>query len=99
MWEEFAKYGLVGLLAGAIVILLFFVIKWTLATTKTILDQAAKERECWLQAFNDHTQQAKEFHSQVTEAHKYQRDEHRELANISKEIVLTLGRINGFKTH
>jgi hypothetical protein len=28
---------------------------------------------------NDHTSQAKEFHTQVSEAHKYQRDEHEKL--------------------
>lgn len=43
-WQQF---GLIGLMNGAIVFLLFKIIVWTLATTKEILNQSAEERKAW----------------------------------------------------
>jgi len=86
LWKEF---GLPGLIMFAVITLLFFVIKWTLSTTKEIMSQAAKERESWIRALAEHTEQAKSFHAEVKEAHSYQREEH-------KEMIRCLGRINGW---
>jgi len=91
------EFGLGIVLALAMTTLLFVIIKWTLATTKDILNQAAKERECWHKAISEHTEQAKVFHDSVQEAHKYQREEHKEMIGQLKEITITLGRINGYK--
>lgn len=77
------------------------------------LKQAIAERDNWLKAIdkqNDtwslHTQQAKIFHELVNEAHKYQREEHTKMIDIlnsgiseHKEMILTLGRINGYTDH
>lgn len=79
-----------GLNEVAIIALLFLIVKWTLATTKEILHQAADERMKSIKAWEEHTQQAKAFHDQVAEAHKHQREEH-------KEMIQILGRINGYK--
>ena len=94
---SWSQYGLLGLMVCAIVTLLFIIIKWTLATTRDILNTAReerelsnKERECWMKAFNAHTEQAKLFHESVKDAHDYQRQEH-------KEMIEILGRINGYK--
>jgi uncharacterized phage-associated protein len=93
----FKEYGLVGVIMFAVIALLFFVVKWTLQTTRDIMVQAAKEREAWQAAIGnvndcikEHTSQARAFHEQVNEAHKFQREEH-------KEMITTLGRINGYK--
>ena len=100
-WQQ---YGLLGLTIGSITFLLFLVIKWTLETTKSILAQAAKEREAWTKAISDHTEQAKAFHESVKEAHDYQREEHRKLAEqqlktclCMEQVEKALGRINGYK--
>lgn len=100
-WQQF---GLIGLMIGAIVALLFIIIKWTLATTKEILKQASDERECWIRAFNDHTAQAKSFHDEVKNAHEHQRREHEKLQEQQIKSILcldqvekALGRINGYK--
>lgn len=87
LWKEF---GLNGLIMFAVVALLFFVIKWTLATTKEIMAQAAEERKSWINAISEHTQQAKSFHDEVKDAHNFQRQEH-------QEMIKCLGRINGYK--
>lgn len=106
----FKDYGLLGLIMGSVVALLFFVIKWTLATTRDILSQAARERESWQkavermsEAWTAHTAQALQFHEMVTEAHKFQREEHlRMLDNQNivsaslKQVEQALGRINGY---
>lgn len=110
-WHAFEQFGLLGLVIGAIIFLLFLVIKWTLATTKEILNQAAREREEWVKAFNLHTEQAKLFHESVKEAHIYQRQEHAAFAENQNEsskamalicqglgqVEQALGRINGYK--
>ena len=75
---------------GSVIILLFCVIKWTLATTKEIMKQSAIERESWIKALTEHTQQAKTFHEEVKDAHNFQRVEH-------QEMIKVLGRINGYK--
>lgn len=109
-WQLFKDYGLLGLVVGGNIFLLFLVVKWTLATTRDILNQAAKERESWVKALTDHTIQAQRFHDSITEAHNYQRQEHQKLAenqaNGSQSIALVcqalgqvesaLGRINGY---
>ena len=100
----FKEYGLLGITIGSVIILLFIVIKWTLATTRDIMKQASIERECWTkvvdrmnEAWNNHTVQAREFHDSVQEAHKHQREEHSKMIDNLAEITHTLGRINGYK--
>ena len=107
-WQEF---GLIGIIMGAVIFMLFKVISWTLATTKDILAQAAKEREASQQAIKlmndsivEHNERARSFHEGVCEAHRNQRIEHEKMIeNLlhltvqNKEIVTTLGRINGYK--
>jgi len=95
--HPWGQFGLIGLMIGAIVLLLFFVIKWTLATTKDILNTNARQVEAfqeaqkgWISALNEHTAQAKSFHDEVKEAHAYQRQEH-------QEMIKCLGRLNGYK--
>lgn len=110
-WHTFEQFGLLGLVIGAVIFLLFLVIKWTLSTTKDILKQAAQEREAWIKAFGDHTEQARLFHESVKDAHNYQREEHRQFSinqnESSKAMAMicqslgqveqALGRINGYK--
>ena len=124
LWREF---GLQGLIMGAVVTLLFFVVKWTLATTRDILKQAAQERVAFQdvirglqQATIEHNERARLFNESVNEAHRCQREEHTQLANSltslcqacqgfgevhrrineeHREIVASLARINGYKSH
>jgi flagellar motility protein MotE (MotC chaperone) len=100
----FKEYGLLGLMCGSVIFLLFLVVKWTLQTTKEIMNQSAKERECWRdtiekvnKSIDDHSTQARMFHETVNDAHKFQRDEHKEMIKQLGEITITLGRINGYK--
>jgi hypothetical protein len=100
----FKEYGLLGLLMGSVITLLFFVVKWTLSTTKDILKQAEKERECWRETINSvnvqiqaHNITAKDFHESVCEAHKFQREEHSKMIASLNEINNSLVRINGYK--
>ena len=101
MWKE---YGLLGLMCGAVITLLFIVVKWTLATTRDIMKQASIEREYWQKivdrmndTWNNHTAQAKQFHDSVQEAHRFQREEHGTIMKGLGEITVALGRINGYK--
>ncbi len=94
-FTKFGEYGLLGLMIGAIIILLFLIVKWTLATTRDILAQANKERESWhnilitIVASVDRISKAIDQHDvKADERGRYVREEH-------KEMIETLGRING----
>lgn len=97
-WAKFCEYGLLGVVVGAVILLLYKIVIWTLATTKEILAQSAKERECFVEkiseitkALENHTANANALHNQIMEANKFQRAEH-------GEMIKTLGRINGYKS-
>jgi hypothetical protein len=84
--------------AGLIFVPFFFLLRWLLQEVKLILERESIERKDWqviIRGFQDclnsHTAQAQAFHESVAEAHRFQREEH-------KEMIATLGRINGY-TH
>ena len=107
MWKEF---GLQGILMCAVVTILFFVIKCTLATTKDILSQLYRITEAfntsqshWADVLKEHTEQSRSFHEEVRDANKYQREEHLKMlenqvkiCNCLEQTEKTLGRINGY---
>lgn len=82
-----------------IAVLFFFLLKWVLKTSEHQLKGMAAERAQW-QAMIQHfagelgkiTETNKAFHEEVKEAHRYQREEH-------KEMISCLGRINGYRDH
>lgn len=86
-WQQF---GLIGLMIGAIVTLLFIIIKWTLATTKEILKQASVERADWKKTIDSITESIRKHDEKAEERGRYIREEHR-------QMIETLGRINGYK--
>ena len=65
-------------LALALIAILYLVVKHVLKAQDKILDMATTQNEGWMKAIGEHSTQAKEFHMAVTEAHKYQREEHKE---------------------
>ncbi len=92
------EFGLGIGMSVAILVMFFFLLKWVLKQQETILKDAKEERAIWQtitkgfqDAIHDHTASAKAFHEEVKEAHRFQREEH-------KEMITVLGRINGYKT-
>lgn len=77
-------FGIAGIL------LLFFIVKHVLRQQEKILDMATVQNNNWQKSLDEHTSQAKAFHEQVAEAHKYQREEHSEchknIGNICSSI-------------
>lgn len=91
------EMGLGVTLAIATFAAFFFLLKWVLKASEKMLERMHEQEmkswqvmEGYQKALNEHTSQAKEFHNAVQEAHKYQREEH-------KQMIETLGRINGYK--
>lgn len=94
-WVE--KFGSTITFGLIIASMFFFLLKWVLEQSKVMLNQMANERASWLstlKVINDQMltiqQNNKLYYEQNNEAHKYQRDEH-------KEMIIVLGRINGYK--
>ena len=102
-FSKFGEYGLLGLLIGAIILLLFFVVKWTLATTKDILVQAAKEREDWHKKIGDVNVSIQKVcdcidkhDEKAEERSRFVRSEHERMINNLDEQAKVLARINGY---
>ena len=101
----FREFGLGTALSICVFIAFFFLLKWVLRASTDQLAQMAREREAWNIIQQGHNEQsriigeqmkanmvmAKTFYDSVVEAHRFQRDEH-------KEMITCLARINGYKT-
>lgn len=97
MWSKVAEYGLVGAMVAVVLFILYRMIVWVMAFVKEQAAQHAAERIGWQEVMRGIQWQMKEnillskaFNDSVNEAHKHQREEH-------KEMITTLGRINGYK--
>jgi hypothetical protein len=104
-WSKFEQYGLEGLVICALFYTLYKIINYTMRFIDKSTEQQAKERETWaannmntletikaLQAsIQLHNQQSADAHLVLKEAANFQREEH-------KQMIETLGRINGY-TH
>jgi len=94
---KFVEYGLAGVVIGALFIIVWRMLLWVMKWVDKQSEQHNREREVWskiLEALNQsiqlHNQGSIEARKTTEEAHKYQREEH-------KEMVELLGRINGYK--
>lgn len=86
-WSLVERFGVAGLIA----IPFFLILKWVLEQAKIELIENRKERIEYLrilaemkQEIAEHNLRAKEFQTNVQAEHK--------------EMIITLGRINGYKT-
>ena len=92
-WTILAQFGMAGIIFGGFL----FVLKWVFDINKSILMEMAEERKGnremlkgFAENIKENSQSSRDFHKAVDEAHKYQRDEH-------QQMILSLGRINGYK--
>ena len=83
-------------------VLCFVIVFYILRQQKEILLQAKDERTVFLstiekftKSIDEHTAQAREFHNNVTEAHKFQREEHKDMALSQNSICSTLALVAG----
>ncbi|MDD4874721.1 MAG: hypothetical protein PHE15_07130 [Dehalococcoidales bacterium] len=81
-------------------VLCFVIVFYILRQQKEILQQAKEERTVFLgtierftKAIEEHSIQAREFHNNVTEAHKFQREEHKEMATSQNAVCQALTAI------
>lgn len=103
-WAKFGEFGLSGLMIGAIILLLWFIVKWVLEHTKELLAQQAKERECWATIIEKHNEALQKIVSSIDkhdekaeERGRYVRSEHEKMMSNLEEQGKVLARINGFK--
>lgn len=97
IWAKFSEYGLVGLIIAVLFFILWKILVWVMAFVKEIQAQQAKERESWLCQLKTQSEVLLKISSSIDEHDKradergkYVREEHR-------EMIQTLGRINGYK--
>lgn len=95
LFNNLAEFGMAGIIFGGFLLTL----RWVFDVNHKILTGMDKERECsqmMLKAFAENIkeiQQAnKDFKLSVEESHRCQREEHR-------QMIESLGRINGYKNN
>lgn len=76
MVEVVGKYGIGALVILVLCFISYKIIKHLLMQSDRILESSIIAQEKWQKAIDDHTIQAREFHQQVSDAHKFQREEH-----------------------
>jgi len=89
--KALAENTLGALLAISIVYMFYRVLSHILTQQEHIMKMAITQNEHWQGVIAEHTANAKTFHEEVKEANRFQREEHKEMAQI-------LGRINGYKS-
>ena len=85
------KHGIGTCLTLVGCFLFYMLIKHILSQQTEIMKMATSQNQHWQGIISEHSSNAKLFHNEVKEAHKFQREEH-------KEIIQICGRINGYKT-
>lgn len=103
-WEIVGQWGF-GLL---FFVAFMFLLKWVLKTQSEILKNAKEEREQWqkvISKFNSeleaHSSDAREYHRQVAEAHRYQREEHKDMIGVLGAIKngIEIGQVHRSEEH
>jgi len=96
-WAKLAEYGLAGIVIAILFFILWRMLIWVMKWVDKISEQHNAERETWMkrlesldQSIQLHNQASIEARKASEEAHRFQREEH-------KEMITTLGRINGYK--
>jgi hypothetical protein len=103
-WSKFEQYGVEGLVICALFIVLYRIINYTMKFIDKSTEQQSHEREAWTaqqtqtievirtmkESIELHNQQSIDAHLVLKEATNFQREEH-------KQMIETLGRINGYK--
>ena len=107
-WAKLMEYGLAGVVIGILFYIIWKMLIWVMAWVDKINTQHNSEREVWAenqreerkgylevmntmkQAIELHNQSSIESRKSTEEAHRFQREEH-------KEMIVILGRINGYK--
>lgn len=94
-WEQ---YGIMGVVISVLFYILWRMLVWVMKWVDKQAEQHNAEREAWMkriealdQSISLHNQGSIEARKATEEAHKYQREEH-------KQMIEALGRINGYKT-
>jgi hypothetical protein len=94
---KFSEYGIVGLVVGALFLIIWRMLIWVMKWVDKQAEAQNLERQTWLktitalnESINTHNLTSIESRKISEEAHKFQRKEH-------KEMITTLGRINGYK--
>lgn len=84
------EFGLLGLTLGTIVALFGFIVHWITAQLSKELDCNRKERAEYLNTLSEMRIDMRDHNERAKEAHASTQLEH-------KEMIITLGRINGYK--
>ena len=93
----FSEFGLIGLVIGALFFVLFRMLVWVMKWVEKREEAYTKERENWLSRFEKQGDSLDKIVTSIDrhddkaeERGRYVREEH-------KQMIETLGRINGYK--
>ena len=88
--EACTEYGLIGVVVVSVITMFFFILKWVLAQFNEELNGNRDERKRYLETLAKISAQIEEHSARSREFHTANAAEH-------KEMIASLGRINGYK--
>jgi len=101
-YQLFKELGVIAIVAGP----LFFLIKWITEEFKVTLAAHREERKIWAELYSSHksdlvahSERAENFQRMVQEQHDRMMKNMDSACKEHQEMILTLGRINGYKDH
>ena len=101
-YQLFKELGVIAIVAGP----LFFLIKWIAEEFRVTLSAHREERKIWAELYASHkidsvahAERAENFQKQVQEQHERMMKTMDAACKEHNEMILTLGRINGYKDH
>jgi len=97
IWAKFSEYGLVGVIIGILFFIVWKILLWVMAWVDKQAIQQAAERDGWLCQLKSHNEVLQKIAASIEEHDKRADERGRFVREEHKEMIQSLGRINGYK--
>lgn len=94
----FSEFGLVGLVIGTLFFILWRMLIWVMAFVKEQQKQQSEERGIWHATIARHNELISKISTSLDEHDKRADERGRYVREEHKQMIETLGRINGYKS-
>jgi hypothetical protein len=93
------QYGFGAAMAAFVAFLLYYVLRYVQRTQDKIMDQAIKREDSQRAILGEYNKELKTQRKQSKKYHLQEMKDHEKITEGLNEVVKSLGRINGYKTH
>jgi hypothetical protein len=97
IFAKFTEYGLVGLVIAVLFFIVWKILVWVMAWVDKQAVQQAAERDGWLCQLKAQSEVLQKISASIDEHDKRADERGRYVREEHKEMISSLGRINGYK--